>query len=416
MSEHTDEAEALPDVWMRGIIGWHLAFWAFVSLGFLSLGLLDGPTRGQRLLGFGLFAILGAGYAGLVQWSGRTTGWRARMYLGTAVLVTGATCALHPQLSLILFIVYPQVWMFTTDLREGVSFTVAVSGAALSGFVGYQGVSVQTFREYGPSILTGLLFSILLGLWMSRIIAQSRERAQLLMQVEATRTELAEAHHAQGVMAERERLAREIHDTLAQGFTSVIMHAQAARGSLERRPAHPDDAESHLDTIEEVARENLAEARALVAAFTPTALDGTTLADAVRRLADRFGQQTGTTTVVDIEEMSGALSRAQEVVVLRTVQEALTNVRRHARAGRVTVRLTADDAGIRVEIGDDGVGFAPQEVSAGFGLSGMRSRSAEVGGELEIASAPGDGTRLRLRMPIAAAGPSPENVREGERQ
>lgn len=416
MTEQTGEAGAPRDVWMRWIIGWHLAFWAFLCLGSLSLGLFEDLTRNQRLLGFGLFIALGASYVGLVQRTERTTGWRARIYLSIAALVTGATCALHPELSLLLFIVYPQVWMFTASLREGIAFTVAVSGATFSGFVVYQGATVQTFREYGPSVLTSLLFSILLGLWVSRIIDQSRERAQLLAQIEATRAELAESHHAQGVMAERERLAREIHDTLAQGFTSIIMHTQAARGSLTRQPPHPADAEEHLDTVEEMARENLAEARALVAAFTPAALDGTTLADAVRRLADRFGQQTGTAAVVDIAGVSGALSRSQEVVLLRAVQEALANVRRHAQASQVTVRLATDDTGARMEVDDDGVGFTPQEVTSGFGLSGMRSRAAEVGGELEIASSPGGGTRLCLRMPVAGDIRSPDDVREGARR
>jgi signal transduction histidine kinase len=191
-------------------------------------------------------------------------------------------------------------------------------------------------------------------------------------------------------------MAREIHDTLAQGFTSIVMLSQVAADTMERDPA---GAREQLETIETVARENLAEARALVAAFAPVGLDGTTLPDAVGRLAERFGGETG--LAVDVETIGdfSGLGREQEVVVLRVAQEALTNVRRHARARQVWVRLLADGAGARVEVGDDGVGFSPARVE-GFGLAGMRGRVAEVGGDLDVASAPGRGTRVTVRVPL----------------
>jgi signal transduction histidine kinase len=254
-----------------------------------------------------------------------------------------------------------------------------------------------------------LLSSLLLGIWISRIIDQSRERAALIEQLKTTRTELGEAHHAQGVMAERERVAREIHDTLAQGYTSIIMLAQTARAELE---AHPDDrcatptAHARLDSIELVARENLDEARMLVAAFSPVALEGATLSDAVRRLAERFGAETG--VAIDIEVPAsglGALSKDCQVVLLRAAQEALTNVRRHAQARLVTLRLSAEEAGVLVEIEDDGIGFGPDK-AAGFGLTGMRDRARDTGGQLEVASVPGQGTLVRVRVPVTDAAPA----------
>jgi signal transduction histidine kinase len=247
-------------------------------------------------------------------------------------------------------------------------------------------------------MLASLLFSLLLGFWISRIIDQSRERAELIDQLEAARTELAAADHARGVMAERERVAREIHDTLAQGFTSIVMLAQLA--AVERDGAA---AAGRLRDIEDVARENLAEARALVAAFTPVGLEDATLRDAVRRLADRFTHETGVLVDVQDGDLDGvALSRDQEVVVLRAVQEALTNVRRHARARHVTVGLSVDGTGARLEVADDGDGFAPGGADGGFGLAGMRSRVAEVGGEVEVASTPGEGTLVTVRLPGGA--------------
>jgi signal transduction histidine kinase len=253
-----------------------------------------------------------------------------------------------------------------------------------------------------PDMFVSLLFSLLLGLWISRIIRQSRDRADLIAQLEATRSELAAAHHAQGVMAERERVAREIHDTLAQGFTSIVMLSQVAADDVDRDPAA---ARGRLETIEAVARENLAEARGLVAAFSPVDLVGATLPDAVGRLAERFGAETGLAVDVDTVGDFSGIGREQEVVVLRVAQEALTNVRRHAQAREVAVRLVADESRVRVEVRDDGVGFAPA-AGPGFGLAGMRGRVREVGGDLDVASAPGRGTRVTVRVPLRPPAPS----------
>jgi signal transduction histidine kinase len=251
-----------------------------------------------------------------------------------------------------------------------------------------------------------LLFSVLLGFWIGKVIEQSRQRADLIAQLERTRRELAQAHHAQGVTAERERMAREIHDTLAQGFTSIITLAQAAQAGLERSlsrlgpdvlPAARRDLD-RLTVVEDVARENLAEARALVAAFTPVDLDGATLPDALRRLADRFAERTGTAITVDVAGPASALDRDQEVVLLRAVQEALANVRQHAAAASVTVRLVAVGDVARVEVTDDGIGFSASRAE-GFGLSGMRARVGEAGGRLSVDSASGRGTHLVVEVP-----------------
>jgi signal transduction histidine kinase len=276
-----------------------------------------------------------------------------------------------------------------------------LSATVVVGFLNSLGWRWQTLREVGPEMLVSMSFSILLGWWIYRVIDQSLERAGLIAQLEETRAELITAHHAQGVMAERERMAREIHDTLAQGFASVVMLAQAAGAALDRRPGQ---VAADLATIETVARENLAEARALVAAFSPVDLDGTTLTQAVRRLAERFGRQTGVEVDLEVRDGVAGLSREQEVVLLRTVQEALTNVRRHAAARHVAVLLLADDEGARVEVRDDGTGFS-QPAEDGFGLSGMRRRVSEIGGVLDVASAPGAGTRVVVRLPGTGVGP-----------
>ena len=203
------------------------------------------------------------------------------------------------------------------------------------------------------------------------------------------------------MLAERERLAREVHDTLAQGYTSIVVLSQTAAAQVDTDPAA---ARERLALIEEVARDNLGEARAMVAAFAPVALEDSTLVEALERLADRFGRETGLAVRLDTAALTGevALRRDEEVVLLRGAQEALTNVRRHADARSVVVRLSVTGEGDRrqvsVHVEDDGVGFDPTSVQ-GTGLEGLRGRVAQVGGAVDVASSPGEGTRVTLRVP-----------------
>jgi signal transduction histidine kinase len=249
-------------------------------------------------------------------------------------------------------------------------------------------------------MLVSLVVSLLFGIWIEKVITQSQQRAELIDQLESARDELAEAHHSAGVMAERERMAREIHDTLAQGMTSIVMLSQAALVELQR--GGTDGAAARLAAIEDTARENLAEARALVAAFTPVALSGATLTEVLRRQAERFAAETGVDVQVSLDlpdEEVAALPQSQQVVLLRSAQEALANVRKHAAATQVLITLGLSDGGVWIEIRDDGSGFTPGDAEGGFGLNAMRGRVEESGGSVEVESAPGRGTRVQVLIP-----------------
>jgi signal transduction histidine kinase len=230
-------------------------------------------------------------------------------------------------------------------------------------------------------------FSVFYGGWVTRIIEQSAERAGIIEQLEATRAELAAAQHEAGRMAERQRLAADIHDTLAQGFASILMLIQAAQADLD--DSHPQAAR-HLTSAEHTARENLAEARALVRGLAPAQLDGGTLPDALSRLSGASGVQASFGLTGTVRPLPMAI----EVMLLRVCQEALSNVRKHARARSAVVRLGYHPDAVRLEVSDDGAGFDPASVSGGFGLRGMRARVAEEGGTLTVDSAPGEGTRV----------------------
>jgi signal transduction histidine kinase len=232
-----------------------------------------------------------------------------------------------------------------------------------------------------------------LGFWNIRVIEQSVERGQLIEELEASRAEVARLSHEAGVAAERTRLAGEIHDTLAQGFTSIITLLQAADPQLR---------DERVALAVRTAKENLAEARALVSDLSPVALASGSLLDSVRRAASRFSEESGVPATVRITGADRPLPTSVEVVLLRATQEALTNVRRHAGARSAQVLLAFGDEGVRLTVRDDGCGFTPGSRSSdvgGFGLNGMRARAEQVNGTLTVASAPADGTTIELEIP-----------------
>jgi signal transduction histidine kinase len=378
------------------VLALHAAFVVLVGIAAVitAVGEVDGsrPLLLAALSGW-VLAYVGVGPLSLTDWRRE----RPTAYLAVLVVVVGVIAWQQPSLLFLMFLAYPQVWFFVDSLRSGVVWTLLLALAATVGPV----IAWTRGDEplWGPGqTLVGMVFSLAMGLWVFRVLEQSAQRAELIRDLESTRAELAAAHREQGVVAERERWAREVHDTLAQGYTSIVVLAQTAAAQL---PADPGAAAERVALIEEVARENLAEARAMVAAFAPVALDSSTLPEALQRLAERFGRETGLATRLDTAALGAGdagLSRAEEIVLLRGAQEALANVRRHAAATAVVLRLSRVEGVVAVHVEDDGVGFDPA-AAAGVGLAGLRDRAEEVGGAVEVASAPGRGTRVTVRVP-----------------
>ncbi|MGO4421517.1 sensor histidine kinase, partial [Streptomyces sp. MCAF7] len=232
--------------------------------------------------------------------------------------------------------------------------------------------------------------------------------ARLIVELERTQAELSEAHQRQGAADERERMARDIHDTLAQGFASIVVLAEAARAGLAADPAR---SAQQLRSIESTARENLAEARELVgSAQRQDGAAAGSVARTLRRILDRFAEDTGLTVAADLADVG--CDQQTRIALLRCTQESLANVRKHARASTVGVILTRRPYGVELEVTDDGTGFVP-EGSAGFGLDGMRKRLAELGGRLTVTSSVGDGTRILAVIPLETHRETQSEAREG---
>ncbi|MGW0867608.1 sensor histidine kinase [Streptomyces sp. NPDC002611] len=316
---------------------------------------------------------------------------RAVGYLAAALALFLPSAVLAGETRLLAFALIPQCFM-TLRLRSSL---MAVAVINLVPVAGWALLWRPDTRDVVFSVLfcvVTLVFSVALGVWTIRIIEQSQERAELIAELDASRHEIGRLSEAHGALAERERLAREIHDTLAQGFTSLVMLVQAVEAELDH---DLPEARRHLRLMDETARQNLAEARALVAGGAPADLDGASLPDALRRLATRHDARLEVTGPVRM------LPAGPEVVALRACQEALANARKHAGSSvTVGVSLTYGDDSLMVSVRDDGCGFDPAAVRGGYGLAGLRARAVEVGGTAKVRSAPGDGTAVTVRLPV----------------
>ncbi|WP_338682909.1 sensor histidine kinase [Streptomyces acidiscabies] len=315
---------------------------------------------------------------------------RALPFLAGEMVLFLPSAVLVGETRLMTFVLVPHCYMLLR-LRLALAVVTVLNVVPVAGWILLWRPGRQQLVVTSLSAVVSLLFSVAVGSWIVRIIEQSAGRAELIAELDASRHEVARLSSAHGALAERERMAREIHDTLAQGFTSLLMLIQAVEAELDADPAR---ARRHLRLMDETARRNLAEARALVAGGAPADLDGTTLPDALRRLALRHSSELSVTGVVRV------LPAGCEVVVLRACQEALTNARRHAgSSARTRVRLVYTDAFLTLSVHDDGCGFDPLRAD-GYGLVGLRARAAEAGGVSEVRSTPGEGTTVTVRLPV----------------
>jgi signal transduction histidine kinase len=211
-------------------------------------------------------------------------------------------------------------------------------------------------------------------------------------------TVVAQAREA-GVQEERQRLAREIHDTIAQGLAGVVAQLQASQDEPD-----PQRRRAMVRRATELARGSLTEARRSVLDLGPASLAGAPLPEALTALVAGWDDDHPAKTDLVLTGDVRPLHSEVEATVLRVVQEALTNVAKHARAGRVGVTLSYVDGEVLVDVRDDGVGFHPDEPATGFGLRGMRQRAERLAGALDVESEPGGGTAVSARLPALERG------------
>jgi signal transduction histidine kinase len=377
---------------------------AVVTVVVIALVLVSEPSRPLELR-LGSAAAIGAfggWYAALgrrvvVKFAARPA-WT--FVAGLAVLYATATvCA--PTATFLSFALVPLVFT-VLDLVPGI---LAVSGLNLippAVHLVSTGHVAETLGVLLPVAFIITVSSSAFAYWVHQIARQSVERADLIEQLAASRAEAARLSRDAGIAAERQRLSGEIHDTIAQGLSSVVMLVQAAEANLDREI---EQARHHLRMAGRTARESLAEARALVAGLSPAQLSGATLPAVLARLAQRFREETGIPVDARTAAQPGQLPMSVEVVLLRAAQEGLANVRKHAKATSVTMDLAYPPGNVVLTITDNGIGCDHTAATDAalradtFGLAAMRARAADVGGTLRVEPAPGGGTQLTVLVP-----------------
>ena len=215
--------------------------------------------------------------------------------------------------------------------------------------------------------------------------------------VAVERARLAEQSVEHARNDERSRIARDVHDTLAQDFTAIALHLEAGLSQLGPR----DGARPALAMALDAARQGLEEARRSIASMRSSPLENRSLAEGLTALARRFTAETGVRVLVDIAD-TGPLPAETESELFRIAGEALTNVRKHAKAREVSLRLAVVRRRLRLTVADAGAGFRPRGARRrGFGLSGIEGRARSVGGHAAIRSSPGRGTTVTVTVPLA---------------
>jgi signal transduction histidine kinase len=319
---------------------------------------------------------------------------RAYVYLAGELLLFAVAASQDPNVWFLAFALCP-LCFHLLQARAAIvpAVTLNLIGAAS---LAYREPNHYGYWEAAVTALFGIAFSWVYSGFVLGAIEQWRAQAELNAQLDRTRAELAQVSRQAGVLAERQRLAGEIHDTLAQGFSSILMLIQAVDAQLD---AAPSTARRQLALAAQTARENLAEARTLVGGLASAQLDPGNLEEALRRIASRARDELGVRATFETSGPRRQLAASTEVVLLRTGQEAIANVRKHAAARSVAIRLAYAESAVLLEVTDDGAGFDPALVIGGYGLRGMRMRVDEAGGRVRVTSQPGQGTSVQVEVP-----------------
>lgn len=391
--------------WQRLQILWSGLFVIVTAVAAIVGWQVESLDQNQRLLGLILSLLLIATHL-VFQWLAYRAGNpRAQLHISLPYIIFTIVAwyfliQLTPIYYLVLFGLFSQIYAILPLAYASVAAII------IAGIMTYN----QTIGSGDAfSWQIGLIYflmgvaSVVLGAWINAIIQKSEERRDLLDQLQATQAELADAERRAGVLAERQRLAHEIHDTLAQGFISIIMHLETAEQTL---PAATANSKTHhqIQQAKETARQNLQDARRVVADLRPEPLENHSLPAAIERTVQRWSQRHNIPATMQTTGTPLPLHPDVDVTLLRATQEALANIHKHAQAQNVTVTLSYMGDSVLLDVQDDGMGLngaKPSPFGGGFGLQAMRERTAQFGGDVLLESEPDGGTTVVVSIPIS---------------
>ena len=397
----TSDVPAQNDLERRHAIGWMtVAVIAYL----ISFAVADRPTvSGRPTVDLAVFALASAAFvvgAAVVFLQPFKSFSSTVVLIAAAMSVAGWT----------VLILTDDRWAIATFAIYAVCYSLGIQrGVWLAGFVSVAwGLALVTAGSPGWAVVMPLgvfVISSILATTIDRISGLNQRQTELIAELRSTQRDLVASERSKGVLAERTRMAAEIHDTLAQGFTSIVL--------LSRAGMRTGDATESLKSIEETAQSNLADARRLIEAIRPPELGTGSLSHALQRQLDSVLPAT-VKSVLTVDGDPRPLSGAVEVTVLRAAQEALLNIRTHAEAERVELGLAYDEASVTLTAADDGIGLEPGSVhdrgdlTGGQGLMLLARRAESLSGALQVTSPDEGGTRMVLSLPIGQPEAMPE--------
>lgn len=387
---------ALTPVFVGLRTGLHVLFAALAVL--VIVRAVISPTENSVaaiVLTLGMIATYGVGAI-----KARTTGQNAHavrlLWLAALTLEWVVLLWLTPEAA---YLVFPLFFLYLHLLGPwwGAAAIVLATVTAICALGIHNGWSLA--GVVGPLIGAGV--ALLIGLGYQALAREAEQRETLMRELIATQGQLAATEHESGVLAERARLAREIHDTVAQGLSSIQMLLHAAEKADPDRPGA-----EHIRLARETAANNLADARRFIRELTPPDLDDRGLGGALRRLANTRWEAQGLQVNVRVSDKLDLPMHVQ-TALLRIAQGAIANVIQHAHATTATITLAADHERLQFTIADDGEGFDPHLAtgesrghSDSFGLQAIRERAEQLGGSLTIDTHPGGGTQLTIELTL----------------
>lgn len=383
-----------PEAWEQWDWVWHFSTYSFIILNILFV-----YNSEPRITNFFFFlvlsALLGLWYIPFVNvltlrvWENPI---RGALYLIPGWIIWGGLISLAADSLLLIGIFFPLIFS-----RFPIRWSIGITSFQTLGLYVLYIMLYPTENWFAIlMIILGLLIiSTLIGAFITSIIKQSADRQHLIDELTRSRANLMKAEREAGRLNERQRLARDIHDSVAQHFTSIIMHLSAAKHS------NPELVQSAVQQSENAAREGLNEIRRIVWDMQPEQFEKASLVEAVEELAARWSAENNIQVKMKVTGNPRNLTSTTETALLRISQEAMHNIKKHAQAKNVNITFSFMEDIFVMDIADDGLGFESSQIKNGFGMKTMRDRAEELNGTLTIESEQGTGTAIAVSIPVA---------------
>jgi len=390
---------ALTPVFVGLRTGLHVLVVALTALVIVRAIVVPPSGHAGLVIALSVVFLLTYAFGAVAARPGRGRGRRlALLWLGVLTVEWIVLVWLTPEAA---YLVFPLFFLFLHLLgRWWGSAAIVVATVVAIGALGVHG-GFTVGGVVGPLVGAGV--ALLIGLGYQALAREAAQREGLMQELLDTRDRLAATEHEAGVLAERARLAREIHDTVAQGLSSIQMLLHAAERADPERPGI-----EHIRLARETAAVSLADARRFIRELTPPQLDDEGLGGALRRLSSSQWAAQGLDVTVRVSDAI-PLPMHLQTALLRIAQGAVANVIQHAHARSATITMTIHRDELHFTISDDGDGFDPVAAEQGgsssdsFGLRATRERVEQLGGVVSVDTAPGAGTTLSVALSLEAA-------------